>query len=322
MQAASRPQQRFFIYKNMVGYVYKTMNLINGKIYIGQKQSQIYLPNYFGSGYLIKKAIKKYDKENFYSWIICECNSLNILNKKEIYYIKKYNSTNRKIGYNITIGGNAIMKGRKHSEETKKKIGAKNKIALKGHRPSELAVKNLILSHKGIKRSEETKNKISKTLKGHLVTQETINKIKSHKRKPVSKETREKISKSNIGKHKMSDENKKIISIRHKGFKHSEATKKKISISHKGKIPSEETRKKLSLIGKGRKQNPEWIRKRTEKNIGKRRTQESKEKNRQSHLGKKFSIETKIKMSVSQMGHLVSEETKNKISNANKSKNK
>lgn len=35
----------------MYGYIYKTTNLINGKIYIGQKKSEKFLGiNYLGSG--------------------------------------------------------------------------------------------------------------------------------------------------------------------------------------------------------------------------------------------------------------------------------
>lgn len=43
--------------------IYKTTNLINGKIYIGQDSKD--RPNYYGSGKLIHRAIKKYGKENF-----------------------------------------------------------------------------------------------------------------------------------------------------------------------------------------------------------------------------------------------------------------
>lgn len=44
----------------MIGYIYKTTNLINGKIYIGQKRSKKFLKErYLGSGKILKKAIKK-----------------------------------------------------------------------------------------------------------------------------------------------------------------------------------------------------------------------------------------------------------------------
>jgi hypothetical protein len=45
------------------GIIYLTTNQINGKIYIGQ--TSINKHGYIGSGKLLKKAIKKYGKNNF-----------------------------------------------------------------------------------------------------------------------------------------------------------------------------------------------------------------------------------------------------------------
>lgn len=82
--------------------VYKTINLITRKIYIGKSVKEN--KNYFGSGKIIKKAIKKYGIKNFKKEILEYCSSQKELNEKEIYWIKKLNS---KIpnGYNILSGG-------------------------------------------------------------------------------------------------------------------------------------------------------------------------------------------------------------------------
>jgi group I intron endonuclease len=80
--------------------IYKTTNLINGKIYIGKDSHNN--PNYIGSGKLIKYAIKKYGKENFTKEILEYCNTDNI-DEREIYWIKEFNSMNN--GYNISSGG-------------------------------------------------------------------------------------------------------------------------------------------------------------------------------------------------------------------------
>lgn len=134
--------------------IYKTINLINGKIYIGKSINNI--KSYLGSGKLIKAAIKKYGKDNFKKIIIDHAESENELNEKEIFWIKFFNSTDKNIGYNIHKGGNGNsfvnrknekeirlllseygklktgnknpFYGKTHSEETKKIIGSKNKI--------------------------------------------------------------------------------------------------------------------------------------------------------------------------------------------------
>lgn len=52
---------------NMYGYIYKTTNLINGKIYVGQhKFSKDNIDrSYIGSGIHLKHAVEYYGKDNF-----------------------------------------------------------------------------------------------------------------------------------------------------------------------------------------------------------------------------------------------------------------
>lgn len=45
--------------------IYKTTNLINGKIYVGMHSTDNLNDGYLGSGWILKQAIKKYGKENF-----------------------------------------------------------------------------------------------------------------------------------------------------------------------------------------------------------------------------------------------------------------
>jgi len=49
----------------MYGYIYKTTNILNNKIYIGKKESSSFVETYYGSGTVLKQAIKKYGQENF-----------------------------------------------------------------------------------------------------------------------------------------------------------------------------------------------------------------------------------------------------------------
>ena len=83
--------------------IYKTTNLVNNKIYIGQDKNNN--PNYLGSGKKLKRAIKKYGKNNFLKEVIEICDNEEILNDREVFWILNYESTNRQIGYNISNGG-------------------------------------------------------------------------------------------------------------------------------------------------------------------------------------------------------------------------
>lgn len=51
--------------------IYKTVNTINNKIYVGQDVHDN--PAYYGSGKYLKNAIKKYGKTNFLKIILEYC---------------------------------------------------------------------------------------------------------------------------------------------------------------------------------------------------------------------------------------------------------
>jgi len=85
-------------------YIYKTINLINNKIYIGKCSKKIEeSKTYLGSGKLLHKAFKKYGIENFKKEILEECETLEELNLKEKYYIKIAKEEGN--CYNIADGG-------------------------------------------------------------------------------------------------------------------------------------------------------------------------------------------------------------------------
>jgi predicted DNA-binding protein YlxM (UPF0122 family) len=98
--------------KDMI--IYKTTNLINGKIYIGQDSNNN--PKYLGSGVIMLKAINKYGKVNFRKEIIDVAKTKEELDNKEIFWINELNSKDIKIGYNIASGGGGCL-GCKASDE-------------------------------------------------------------------------------------------------------------------------------------------------------------------------------------------------------------
>lgn len=89
----------------MKGYIYKTINSLNNKIYIGKKTSDYFLTDYYGSGVLIQGALLKYGKENFQVELLESIDDLTDLDTREQYWISFYNSTSPDVGYNISKGG-------------------------------------------------------------------------------------------------------------------------------------------------------------------------------------------------------------------------
>lgn len=176
--------------------VYKILNLITNEYYIGVHKTSNPNDSYMGSGILIRKAIKDFGLENFQKEILFSYEE-----KKDAYDKEKellVNLLNDNLCLNLSEGGvgGSNFAGKKHSEETKKKISLALKGKLKG--PMSQSMKeNLSIKNKGKKLSEETKEKIRQS------------------KMFLSEEAKKNISQARIGK------------------KHSEETKKKLSIAAK-----------------------------------------------------------------------------------------
>ena len=85
--------------------VYKTTNLVNGKIYIGKHETDNLDDGYLGSGNLLRRAIKKYGEENFKREILFECSTREEMNAKEAELVNE-EFLKRDDVYNIKLGGN------------------------------------------------------------------------------------------------------------------------------------------------------------------------------------------------------------------------
>lgn len=96
----------------MKGYIYIVTNDINNKVYIGQTINPL---NIRFREHLWKSrrhkskfynAIRKYGEEHFKISLVEECEQL-LLNEREKFYIKKYDSFHN--GYNSTLGGEGTL---------------------------------------------------------------------------------------------------------------------------------------------------------------------------------------------------------------------
>ena len=215
------------------GYIYKTTNTINGKIYIGKKHGK-FNSDYLGSGLIIKRAIKKHGKEIFNLELICKLETSKQLDEFERFLIKKYREILGKNNiYNITDGGeggdtfsnnpnkeeirkkcskihlgNQGMLGKHHTEEARRRIGQAQKGRVVSQKTREKLSK--ANSGRGRKQSEETKLKISNTLIGI-------------KRPSFTETHRNNLSKSHTG---LRHPNRK------KGYTLSDSTKNKMSLGY------------------------------------------------------------------------------------------
>ena len=151
----------------MFGYIYKTTNLMNNKIYIGKKHSNIFIDNYFGSGKLIKRAIEKYGKENFKIEMIDTANDLSELNQKEKFYIHKYNSYYKNgTGYNIAPGGDGGNLIACLDDERYKQFIDKCKVNNKGENNPNYNKGNKIKGDRNPAKRPEVRAKLSQKLSG------------------------------------------------------------------------------------------------------------------------------------------------------------
>ena len=108
----------------------------------------------------------------------------------------------------------------------------------------------------GKKHTEETKRKMSEDRKGMKHTEETKRKMsEARKGKTLSEETKRKMSEAKKGiKH--TEEHKRNMREAKKGMKHTEESKRKISETKKGRTFSEEHKRKISEAKKGVKRGP------------------------------------------------------------------
>ena len=206
------------------GYIYKTTNLINGRIYIGQHKGTIKL-DYLGSGVLINRAINKYGRNNFRIEILAYATNSNMLDGLEMKLIYEYREVyGKEFLYNLTDGGDGC-KGLERTKEHKNAIS----VAIR-----EAHNKGLFLNIKrGQPCSQESRNKISQSNKGKKRTEEVKLKLSEIHKKNGTGKWRKGCKQSNNQKQALLKTN--IGNKYRLGHKHSEETKIKMSLARIGK---------------------------------------------------------------------------------------
>jgi len=227
----------------MSGCVYLVRNMNNGKTYIGQTRFKSPIRRWSvhinmskrGSTFAIHSAIRKHGENSFIVESLCSV-PYNALNNMEAYYAEQYESYTWDTpgGYNMVWCGGS-------------------KVARSGITMNETTRNAILASRVGSKHTNESKLKISASLKGRIMSQESIAKSAS----------------TRTGR-KLSDE-----------------SRAKMSVKAKGRVISEEQRRKISetLTGKpGHKHTPEICKFLSERMKGTKPTKESIEKMRQTKL--------------------------------------
>ena len=156
-------------------YVYVIVNKINLKLYFGSHtwDGEGLDKNYYGSGKIIKQAVKKYGKDNFIVYPIKFYDTIEECRQAEEELLKKYDIANNQYCYNIKNGAigwtSEDMKGEKnpnygkhHTEETRQKMSQ----ASKGENNPMYGKRGKDSPMYGKQHTEETRRKISQANKG------------------------------------------------------------------------------------------------------------------------------------------------------------
>lgn len=129
-------------------YVYKLINKINNKIYIGVHETDNFNDKYMGSGSLIKKAIKKYGIQSFDKRMLYRTEYKEMAYKLENLLVTKQFINSDKT-YNLCIGGYSCWGFPYFSDKLKEKIKQRMKIDNPAFNMSDQTKKLMSDAHKG-----------------------------------------------------------------------------------------------------------------------------------------------------------------------------
>lgn len=219
------------------GIIYCALNRENAKVYIGQTTCLLkdrvanHKKQLARSKLHFHTSLRKYGMDGF-EWLpIDSALSKEELDRKEVYWIAAFGSTDRFQGYNSDHGGS---KGRP-SEATKEKM----RLAQLGKKWSQTTREKLV----GRKLSEEAKAAVSSRNRGRVQSaEERAKRALSGTGRKQSEETKAKIRAWHLGR-PLSEEHRAAL----KGRVVPEEVRRRISLTLTGRVFSEE--RKASLRG-------------------------------------------------------------------------
>lgn len=204
----------------MIGFIYKTTCLVNGKIYIGKHEGSE-SDNYLGSGTIFEFALKKYGRKNFKREILRRCETLHELRIWEHVFIKKYRAQDPSIGYNKADGDvNTSEYNPAKLPEVREKMLIKNRQTTRDpeyrKRHSEI-MKEYYKTHPatftGKHHSEKTKEKIRQKRLGSVAYNRGVPASEEQKRKQSEKMKGRYVGEKNPNYgHKWTDEQRRHLS--------------------------------------------------------------------------------------------------------------
>lgn len=195
----------------MKSCIYRIINLINNKSYIGlsrkglNERKRRHITELRGKRHhnqYLQNAFDKYGEENFIFEIL-EFVESDFIGEREKFYIEKYKTNLKENGYNLNSGGDEIKFN--VDDSTKEKLRKKN-------------IGKIL--------SEDHKRKIGESNKGNIISNEHKKRVSEYMKKLHASGKNKHVLK-NLKPHKKGE------------FKHTEESKHKIGLSRKGKTYEE-----------------------------------------------------------------------------------
>jgi len=211
--------------------IYKIVNALNGRMYIGQSVNPAYRAKrhfWKNNGCVkLRYAIEKYGRNSFSFSVLCWCVDKADANEVEELLIALGDT--RDSGYNITPGGfgtgageNNPFFGKSHTAEVKAKLAAKNL---------------------GKTMAATTREKIANANRNRTMSEATKNKLRAREKSELCSERTASANKSRV----WSEESKAKLVAYNTGRKMSEEAKAKIAAANKARVWTAESKAKLSL---------------------------------------------------------------------------